>query len=125
MVWSTAMEQAVRGLKDEKVSLSVLVVVVFLGYQMWVWADGEHNGLVERSDFDQLKTLMVNHTEEYRINNASQIIRDLKTDLRIAKATAAPDIEVNRLEEELEHAEEYKVCLVRRQPNCEHLRDVE
>ena len=116
------MDKAFSSLKDEKVSLSVLGFVMMTIVWAYSWADGQY---AKQSEFDELKSMIVDHTEEFRINNASQIIRDLKTDLRIAKATAAPDIELNRLEEQLEHAEEYKACLVRRQPNCKHLRDVE
>lgn len=122
MLWSGLMETAMGTLKDEKVSVAVLVLVGAAMVYMHAWASDKY---VEQTEFNQLKTLMIDHTEEYRINNASQIIRDLKTDIRIAKATQAPEYDLDRLQEQLEHAEQYKACLVNRQPNCKHLKDVE
>ena len=119
------MEQVLSSLRDEKVSLGVLGAVFVLLFYAYAWANDEY---AKQSDFDELKELIINHTEEFRINNASQIIRDLKTDIRIAEATRdpdAPDVELKRLREQLEHAEDYKRCLVERRPNCKHLKDVE
>jgi hypothetical protein len=122
MLWSGVMEQIFGALKEEKVSVAMIVVVVAGTFWMHSWASEKY---VEKTEFQQLSKLMIDHTEEYRINNASQIIRDLKTNIRIAKATQAPEFDLDRLEEELEHAEQYKKCLVDRRPNCKHLRDVE
>jgi len=114
--------EAFSNLKDEKVSLSVLASLIATVIWAYSWADEEY---AKQSEFDSLRGLMVSHTEEFRINNASQIIRDLKTDLRIARATGATGYELERLTDQLEHAEEYKACLVARRPNCQHLKEPE
>lgn len=121
-IWGLNMDQVLGGLKDEKISLAVLGFVVATAMYAYAWAEDKY---ASASEVQQLKTLIIDHTEEFRINNASQIIRDLKTDIRIAKATAAPEVEMDRLNEQLEHAEIYKDCLVQRRPNCKHLKDIE
>jgi type II secretory pathway pseudopilin PulG len=121
-IWGKFMEELMGGLKDQKISLAVLGLVATALVYAYAWADDK---FASQSEVEQLKTLIIDHTEEFRINNASQIIRDLKTDIRIAKATNAPEVELRRLDEQLHHAEQYKECLVLRRPNCKHLRDVE
>jgi len=116
------MSSTVGTLKDEKISMAAIGFVCAAIVYAYAWADEKY---VERSEFLSLQELIVDHTEEYRINNASQVIRDLKTNIRIAKATQAPEFDLDRLQEQLKHAEEYKTCLVSRQPNCKHLKDVE
>lgn len=130
MIWSKLMEQAIGALKDEKVSLSVLVVGVLLAYYGYTWAGQE---FVDRDDFNahteeveskltQLTSTVNAHVEEYRIVEASRVIRDLKRDIQIAEATSAPTAQIEKLREELGHAEDYKRCLIGRLPNCKHLR---
>lgn len=121
-IWIKFMDELIGGLKDQKISIAVLGLCVSAMIYAYAWADEK---FASQSELKQLTQLVIDHTEEFRINNASQVIRDLKTDLRIAKATAAPETELHRLNEQLEHAEEYKDCLVSRRPNCRHLKDIE
>lgn len=117
LFWGQLMEQLV-GFLQKRPSGSTFIFIMLICFAAYAWAGEE---FVRKTEFNELKTLMVSHTEEFRINNASQIIRDLKTDIRIAKATSAPVVEVDRLEDQLDHAERYKDCLVDRKPNCKHL----
>ena len=130
MIWSNLMEQLVGALKDEKVSLSVLVLAGLMAYYGYGWANDQ---FVDKESFDDhteevtnkldaLTTSMNAHVEEYRIVEASRVIRDLKRDIQLAIATEAPEREVQELREDLEHAEDYKRCLIGRKPNCQHLR---
>lgn len=124
------MEQGVRGLKDEKISLSVLGLLIAAVVWSYSWADqkfvdedtfNKHTNDIENK-LDQLSNVMETHVEEYRIVEASRVIRDLKRDIQIASAMEEPEYQVQELREQLEHAEEYKRCLVSRMPNCQHLR---
>ena len=130
MIWSNLMEQLVGALKDEKVSLSVLVLAGLMAYYGYGWANDQ---FVDKESFDDhteevtnkldaLTTSMNAHVEEYRIVEASRVIRDLKRDIQLAIATEAPEREVQELREDLEHAEDYKRCRIGRKPNCQHLR---
>lgn len=129
-LWSKLMEQAIGALKDEKVSLSLLGLVVMIAWYAHAWATEE---FVDKQQFDEhtqevenkldtLQTVINQHVEEYRIVEASRVIRDLKRDIQLAETIESPAREVAELKEELRHAEEYKRCLVGRLPNCQHLR---
>jgi hypothetical protein len=128
--WGGIMEQGVRGLKDEKISLSILGLVVMVAVYSYSWAQetfvdestfNKHTEDVQ-SKLDRLSETMDSHVEEYRIVEASRVIRDIKRDIQLAVAMEEPSYQINELKEQLAHAEEYKRCLVSRMPNCQHLR---
>ena len=132
-VWSKLMEQLMGGIKDEKISMSILVFFVFGLYYAYGWADNE---FVKKTEFNELKNLIVQsdqnmdqkmdeHTEDFEITSASQLLRDLKLEQRIAKATGATETELIDIQEQIDAAGEYKSCLVSRLPNCEHLQSPE
>lgn len=116
------MEQAIGALKDEKISLSLLGLVVAIAWWSYGWANEE---FAKKQDVDDLKTLMVTHTEEFRIVNASQIIRDLELQLQLSEATNQDIGVINHLKEEIADAKQYRRCLVDRKPNCQYLKPPE
>jgi hypothetical protein len=116
------MEQAIRGLKDEKVSLSLLALVVLIAWYSFTWADEE---FARKSDFEQLINVMTEHTEEFRIVTASQIIRDMELQLQVAEATGATESEIIHIKGDIADAKRYKQCLIDRKPNCKHMKPAE
>lgn len=119
------MEQLIGGLKNEKISLSLLALVCAVAWYSFTWANEKHEDLVKRHEFDRLKTLMVEHTEEFRIVSASQIIRDLELQLQLAEATGQPDNQIDHINNEIVEAKSYRRCLIERLPNCRHLKPPE
>jgi len=121
--WSTAiMEQVIGALKNEKISAGVLVAMVALAWWAHSWAEEE---FVKKGEFSELQRTVNDGFESIEINDASQVIRDIKLELLITKATSGSNKELADLGDELSHAEAYKDCLVKRQPNCHHLKNVE
>ena len=145
-----AMEQLVGPLKDQRVTLGVVfALAVVLGYVGYLWADNTHADLLTRAESaaetQELKSqidengrtaqqalsllqeqnkLLHAHVEDFAITMASQAVKDAKSEIRVAESNPnITDRELRFLQEELEHAEEYKACLVKRGSNCKHLRD--
>jgi hypothetical protein len=121
-MWSEIMEQVLGALKNEKISAGILVLMVALAWYVHAWAEEE---FVKQSEFSQLQTTVSTGFESIEINDAGQIIRDIKLELIITKATQGSEADLDRLTDKLEHAQAYKQCLVERKPNCKHLKDVE
>lgn len=144
------MEQVLGPLKDQRVTLGVVIaLVVVFGYVGFLWADNEHGDLLTRAEsaaetrllkeqidengrtaqqalslLQNQNKLLQEHVEDFAITMASQAVKDAKSEIRVAESN--PNIterELKFLEEELEHAEQYKECLVRRGSNCKHIRD--
>ena len=113
------------GLMEQRISVGLALGVVFSLYYMFTWASGEHADLIKKSDFDELKNLMLGHTEEFRIVTASQIVRDKEMQLQIALATGKSDGEMKHIQNELSAARMYKACLIEQKPNCQHLKPPE
>ena len=122
LLWSKLMEQLVGMFKNEKISSTVLALILLGAWWAYGWANDE---FVKKGEFAKLQTTVSEGFENIEINDASQVIRDLKLKVMITKATGGPSSEVTRHEERLGHAESYKTCLVEQKPNCEHLKDVE
>jgi hypothetical protein len=130
MLWSGLMEQAIGALKDEKISLSLLAAVCLLAWYSITWAGQTFVEMEEFEDHTEevgeklinLTSVLQTHVEEYRITEASRNIRELKRDIQIAEQLESPEYEIEKMQEQLVHAEEYKRCLIRRGPNCKHLR---
>lgn len=124
------MDAVVRGLKDDKVSLSVLVLLIGLAIVSYSWAQEkfvDQQSFTDHTDdinnkLEALSKTVNTHVEEYRITEASRVIRDLKRDIQLGLSINEPDKVIEKLREELQHAEEYKVCLISQRPNCKHLR---
>lgn len=121
--WGSVMvEQVTSSLKNEKVSLSVLALLGMCAVWMYGWANEE---FVRQSEFKELNDLMVTHTEEFRITNASQIIRDLELQLQIAQAADSSSGVIQHIEGEIQEAKVYRKCLIERRPNCYHMKPPE
>jgi hypothetical protein len=122
-IWSSEiMEQILGVVKNEKISAGVLVLLIAVAWWAHGWASEE---FVKKGEFNKLQTTVTDGFESIEINDAGQIIRAIKLELIIVKATAGSDKELGDLADELEHAQAYKQCLVERRPNCQHLKDVE
>lgn len=127
MIWGAwVMEQAMTVAGRVKISLAVVIMtavfVISGGMWAYAWADGE---FARVEDLTRLQHTVDTGFEKIAINDASAEIRDRKLSLQMAMATQAPPTEVDRINEELNHAKNYKQCLVDRGSNCEHLREVE
>ena len=122
-IWSSEiMEQILGVVKNEKISAGVLVVLIAVAWWAHGWASEE---FVKKGEFNKLQTTVVDGFESIEINDASQIIRDVKLEILITKATNGSAKELTDLADELSHAQAYKQCLVDQRPNCQHLKDVE
>ena len=124
-MWGSVVSNAIGVLRDEKISGGILVLVLAGFYGVYAWAAGEHDNMVDKAEFKELEQKVDQGFEQMTLNDASQKIRDIKLSLQIAHATQAPQPELDKIQEELEYAKAYKACLVHRDPNCEHLREVE
>lgn len=121
MFWGKVMEQGLGILKNEKVSLAFLISVMSMAVYAYAWAN---ENFVKQQDFDELKSLLVNHTEEFRITDAAQIVRDLQLQKQVALATGKPEEEIQHIDADIEQAQAYKSCLIDQRPNCKHLKPV-
>lgn len=120
-IWGKLMEQGLGVLKNEKVSWAFLVSIMSLVVYTYAWAN---ESFVKQRDFDELKSILVSHTEEFRITEAAQIVRDLQLQKQVALATGKPETEILDIDEEIQQATAYKTCLIDRRPNCKHLKPV-
>ena len=116
------MEQVIGALKNEKVSAGVLVALVGIALWAHAWAE---EAFVKKGEFETLQTTVNTGFETIEINDAGQIIRDIKLEILITKATNGSASELEHLADELGHAQAYKACLVKQEPNCQHLKEVE
>jgi hypothetical protein len=122
-IWSSEMMDQILGVvKNEKISGGVLVLLITIAWWAHGWASGE---FVKKGEFNKLQTTVTEGFASIEINDASQIIRDKKLGLTITKATQGSEEQIEALVEELQYAQAYKACLVRQEPNCQHLKDVE
>jgi hypothetical protein len=121
LFWGNVMEQGLGILKNEKVSLAFLVSVLSMAIYAYAWAN---ESFVKQQDFDELKSLLVNHTEEFRITDAAQIVRDLQLQRQVALATGKPEEEITDIDDDIRAAQAYKSCLIEQKPNCKHLKPV-
>lgn len=119
--WGKVMEQGLGVLKNEKVSFAVIVSALSLVVYAYAWAN---ENFVKQQDFDELKSLLVHHTEEFRITDAAQIVRDLQLQKQVALATGKPEEEIAHIDSEITQAQDYKACLIDQRPNCKHLKPV-
>lgn len=120
-IWGKLMEQGLGVLKNEKVSWAFLVSIMSLVVYTYAWAN---ESFVKQRDFDELKSILVSHTEEFRITEAAQIVRDLQLQKQVALATGKPETEIAHIDGAIQQATAYKTCLIDRRPNCKHLKPV-
>lgn len=121
-IWSQLMEQLVGVLRNEKLSAATVILVIFGAYWAYGWAGEE---FVKQDDFKQLKSLMITHVEDMQITTASQLIRDKQLQLQLAHATGESESQIAHIEQEIEDAIEYRSCLIKKAPNCKHLKPPE
>ena len=123
IVWSSQlMEQVIGALKSEKVSGAVLAALLGIAWWAHAWAEEE---FVKKSEFFTLQATVTTGFESIEINDAGQIIRDIKLEILVTKSTNGSEMVLKRLDDRLAHAQAYKQCLVERAPNCRHLKEVE
>lgn len=122
-IWTgTVVEQVIGALKNEKISAGVMVALIAIAWWAHSWAEEE---FVKKGEFNRLQAAVDDGFESVEINNAGQVIRDIKLEILITKATQGSDKELADLADELKHAQAYKACLVKQEPNCQHLKEVE
>jgi len=113
------MEQLMGILRDEKVSTTLLITLGLTVWWMYGWAEERY---VHNSEFEEVRDLLVQHIEDQRIVNASQLIRDKELALQVAEATGQPSQQTTHLKLEVAQAREYRACLLDKKPNCQHLK---
>lgn len=119
------MEQLIGIFKNEKISSSVLILLVLVFWYAYGWANEEHEKFVRHTDFNEFKDVMITHVEDMQIVNTSQLVRDKKLVLQLAQATDEPASRISDLEGEVTKAETYRQCLIEKKPNCKHLKPAE
>jgi hypothetical protein len=120
--WSQTMEALMGILKNEKISSTVLVLILVGAWWSYSWANDE---FVNKGDFNKLTTLITTHVEDMQIVNASQLIRDKELAYRICEATGDTPGELKNLSDQIIQAKQYRNCLINKQPNCKHLKPPE
>ena len=116
------MEQIIGALKNEKISSSVLVMIVLGAWYAYGWAG---DTFVKKGDFDELKTIMTDFVEDTQIVNASQLIRDRELTLQVAKAVGESGTQLTKHKNNVAAATAYRDCLIKEEPNCKHLKPSE
>jgi hypothetical protein len=116
------MEQIIGALRNEKISAGVLVALIGIAWWAYSWSEDR---FVNQDEFSTLQRTVNEGFESIEINDAGQVIRDIKLEITIVKAAQGTQAEIDHLNEELEHAKAYKECLVKQGPNCQHLKEVE
>jgi len=106
----------------EKISVGVLTAVILGAWYAYGWAGETY---VEKDEFNQLTSLIVTHVEDMKIVNASQLIRDKELALQLAVATNESETQINHLKTEIADSKKYRECLIRKDPNCKHLKPAE
>ena len=120
--WGQSMEAIVQMLKNEKISSTMLILVLLGAWYAYGWAGEE---FVKSDDFNKLTTLIVTHVEDMKIVNAAQLLRDKELAMQIAVATQESEKQIKHIQDEINQARQYKNCLIRKEPNCKHLRPPE
>lgn len=115
-------DQIIGLLKNEKISASIIIMFGFTMWWIYGWAEERY---VTRTDFGELKEIMVEHIDDMQIVNASQFIRDKELALTVCIATGRPELEIQHLKDEINEAKAYRACLIERRPNCKHLKPPE
>lgn len=116
------MEQLVGVLRNEKISSTVLVLILIGAWWTYGWANEE---FVNKGDFDKLTNLIITHVDDMKIVNAAQLLRDKELAFQIATATQESDAQITHLQDEINQARKYKECLIHKEPNCKHLKPPE
>ena len=90
----------------------------------WIhgWAEEE---FVNRTEFGELKGIIVEHVDDMNIVNASQYIRDKELALKICEATGSSEKEIDDIRKLIRQANKYRTCLINEEPNCKHLKPPE
>lgn len=121
----TLMEQIINAANEGKISQLSLWLILLLALSIgglsivgYTWASDQHDDLVSKSEFTEF-------AEESELRDASQTIRLLSIDLRIAKATGASDKEIDDIEKEGKRWRSFKECKRTKGQHCETLKEPE
>lgn len=127
---------SIDNIKEIKVPIGVTIGILACLWYAKTWADTEY---VTSDDFARksqeisleiggvssqiadLVEITEDHVEEFRISEATQVVREAKRDLVMAELSKATPDQKRYLAEQISKAEQYKQCLVRREPNCRHI----
>jgi hypothetical protein len=130
------MEQLLGAMKNEKVSSSVFILLLFVAYYAFAWASEEHGQLVTRAEYqrdqqelkvqlEELTSVVKLYIDDSTIISASQLVRDKELQLQIAEATGETETQIAHIKREIEAAKRYRACLIQQEPNCKHLKPPE
>lgn len=126
----------IEAIKEIRVPIGITIGAIACLWYAKAWADKEY---VTSDDFAKksqeisleisgvssqitaLVDITEDHVEEFRISEATQVVREAKRDLVMAEISNATPDQKRYLAEQVSKAEQYKQCLVNRQPNCRHI----
>lgn len=134
--WGIAMEQLLGAVRNEKISSTVLAILLIFAYYAIAWANEEHENLVTKEEWQRSQSALTEQlselTQAFRtyaddttIIAASQLVRDKELQLQIAQATGKLESEIKAIESEIIAAKRYRTCLIERRPNCKHMKPPE
>ena len=131
------MDEAVQRVKDEKVSIGVVVAVLMLAYYAHGWVFETFVTKVSAADNVQSVQNTLNDVQKtlntfvvsYEIREAKKTVEAIEAQIwhsqqHIREHGASPEVEakLTGLERKLDMAVKYRDCLLADKPNCEHLK---
>ena len=120
--WGQSMEAILEMLRAEKISSTLIILVLIGTWYAYGWAGEE---FVKSDDFNKLSSLIITHVEDMKIVNAAQLLRDKELAMQIATATNETPAQIKHIQHEIDQARAYKKCLISKEPNCKHLKPPE
>jgi hypothetical protein len=130
------MDELVGGVRNQKVSIGIIAGVLFLAWNSWQWAFETFSTKAEAAEnvhklesmLQSNNNLLQDHIDEYRIGEAIKDVESIEGDLwhlKMHESQAGETAETRALkaemEKKLDHAIEYRNCLMNQRPNCKHL----
>jgi len=135
-------EQLWKMLKGEKISLSLLAVIVYFLYLSYGWVQTSFIPIAAADDYALSKDvaiihslieangeLLTTHISDYTIRDALLAVDNIESDITSVKAlqsvgkpTAETESILAILNDKLIDAQEYCDCLIKEEPNCKHLK---
>jgi hypothetical protein len=125
-----------ENLKRSTISIGLLLALAGAVWPATAWFQSFHNDFVTKDEaakqiaqelghieqkVDQNTRTLDDHVEEFRIRMALYRIENLEGRLYVLRRDNANPELVHELEQDLDHAQDYKTCLVAGRRNCQHL----
>lgn len=131
------MDDVVRKIKDEKVSIGVVIAVAVLAYYAHGWvfetfvtkANAQENVAGVQKTLDDVQHTLNSFVQNYEIREAKKNVETIEATMfhmqqHVAEHGNTPETEakISSLQRRLDNAVKYRDCLLNDHPNCEHLK---